>query len=1274
LPSAPTATGTNICGSGQGNLTASDIATNNTYQWYTAATGNNLISGATNATFTTPIISTTTTYYVAAVSANACISATRVAAVATIIALPANATAISNTRCGAGTVTLTAQGAPFGNTYQWYTSASGNTAIVNATNSVYTTPFISATTNYYVTILNTDNCESANRTLVIATINAIPADASVTGASRCGTGSVTLSASGGQTYKWYTSTTSAAISGANNATFATPSLSTTTNYFVTIVGVGNCESANRVSVTGTINAIPAAPTTTASGSVCGTGTVTLTASQINTGETYQWYSSSTGNTAITNATNASYTTPNITSTNNYYVATISAAGCESTNRTAATATVNTLPIAPTTTNDSICGSGTITLTANSSITNGTYQWYTSAIGNTAINGANAASYTTPTISATTNYYVSAISSVGCESATRELAIAIINAIPTAPTTTGASVCGQGTLNLSASGAAANASYVWHTAATGNNTIVGVTGASYTTPILNNTTNYYVSIVSGDACESATRTLVVATVNALPIAPTVTSVSRCGNGTISIQASGSTVYAWYSSTTDTNSIAGETSNNYVTPYLTQSTNYYVASVSAEGCESATRSAASVTINALPTIPTITASNVLTFCSGDSISLTANTNVSIQSWSNGSSNVQIFVSQSGNYTVTVVDANFCSSTSLPTSVLVNPKPITPNVTANGATTVCDGNTVTLITPAATTYIWSNGATTQSNDITTTGNYSVSTTNQFGCVSDESPSIEVIVNPIPATPVISAISTIICASNPIMLDAPIGFVSYLWSDTQTTQSISTSVSGTYNVIVTDANGCTSLPSASIVVTNIPSPTAPIISATSTAICGGDSIILNASSGFASYVWSNGATASSITVSAQANYTVTGYFCSGSNNLVSLPYNLTVYNVVPASIAGATNICPNTTATLTANNGASYNWSTPSASNINTQNVNASVAGVYDVLVTDVNGCTSTASQYINEYIVTAATITGNAPTSLCPGTAVPVSANNSISYSWSNGATTQSTSITNTGCYTVTTADANGCTSLSLPFCVNYLTGVPTPNIISTDSALCFGETSVVSCSTCPVGGVNYLWSNSLNTPTQTLSSSACLTLTISDINGCAATSNSYCVASLPTPANPTLSFDNTTGILTASATADNYTWFIDGATSAFITQSILPTNNGLYSVIATNNNGCISDTSAGFNYLFTGISAQDLQSGFNMYPNPANDFITLEIKNTNNVFVQIYDATGKDVYLNQITNQNNAIRENLDLSNLSEGIYYAKVSYNGKTKALKFVKTK
>ena len=169
-------------------------------------------------------------------------------------------------------------------------------------------------------------------------------------------------------------------------------------------------------------------------------------------------------------------------------------------------------------------------------------------------------------------------------------------------------------------------------------------------------------------------------------------------------------------------------------------------------------------------------------------------------------------------------------------------------------------------------------------------------------------------------------------IILEAPIGLHLYL-EVIPNTQNISTTVSGNYTVTVTDANGCTSLPSATLVVTNIPSPTAPTITATSNAICGGDSIVLNASSGFASYVWSNGATASSITVSAQANYTVTGYFCSGSNNLVSLPYSLTVYNVVPASITGATNICPNTTFTLSASNGASHFWTSPNASNISTQ-----------------------------------------------------------------------------------------------------------------------------------------------------------------------------------------------------------------------------------------------------------------------------------------------------------------------------------------------------
>ncbi len=1269
LPNAPSAVGSSLCGNGQATLVASNTSINGSYQWYAGATGANAFLNDTNSIFITPNINVTTTYFVSSISALGCESATRIPAIATVNSLPNDASGNSGARCGPGTVSISASGATFGSSYQWYTSANGNTSISGANSSNYTTPSISATTNYYVTIINTNNCESANRTLVVATINSIPADAGVAGASRCGNGSVTLSANGGQTYNWYTSQSGGnAIIGANSSSYITPNLSVTTIYYVTIIGIGNCESLVRTPVTATINNIPSAPSAVASASICGNGSVALTASPINIGETYQWFSSANGNTAINGAINAIYTTPNINNTTIYYVATISAAGCESNIRTSGTATVNALPLSPVTTNDTICGSGILSLFATSSTSNVSYQWYSSASGNTQIIGATTSSYTTPFLSTTTSYYVSAISALGCESGSREIATAIINNLPAAPVTTGASVCGQGVMTLNASGAANNSSYVWYNAATGSNAISNANNATYTTPILSSTTSYYVSILSADNCESITRTQVIATVNPLPSSPTVTSVSRCGSGTVSIQAAGSNLYAWYSSATGNSIISGVSGSSYITPFLTQNTSYFVSAISALGCESANRTVGNVIINSLPNIPTIIANGSLTFCNGDSISLTANTNVSIQSWSTGSTNAQISVLQSGNYTVTVVDANFCTNTSLPTSVIVNPTPITPVVSAIGNTTVCDGQTVTLTTPVSNAYLWSNGVTTQTNSIINSGSYSVQITNQFGCQSAVSQPISITINPLPVTPTIAASSTIICASNPITLNAPAGFTAYQWSNSQTTQTISTLIPGNYTVTVTDANGCTSNPSTVLNITNIPSPTAPVITANSNTICSGDSIVLNASSGFASYLWNTGEVTSSINISTSGNYIVTGFFCSGSNSLQSVAFNLVVHIVNQATITGSADVCPNSTDTLVASSGASYLWNNGQMS----QSIIGSI-GNNSVIVTDINGCESTASIIVNQYNVTIPTISGNVPNNLCPGTNILVNSSPAISYLWSDSLTSQTRIITNTGCYTVTATDINGCTASSSPFCVNYLPGVPTPNIVSTDSALCLGETSIVSCNTCPVGGINYLWSNSINSATQTISNAICLNLTISDINGCAATSNSYCITSSQTPANPVISYDNNSGTLTANVVADNYMWFADGLLTQFSTQSIQPINNAIYSVLLSNNNGCISDTSAGFNYLFTGLTNQDILEGFNIYPNPVRDIVTLDIKNSNNVFIQIFDVSGKDVYLNQISNQGHFIHENLDLSSLSDGVYFLKINYNNKVKSLKFVKT-
>src|SRR5690606_2629585 len=96
---------------------------------------------------------------------------------------------------------------------------------------------------------------------------------------------------------------------------------------------------------------------------------------------------------------------------------------------------------------------------------------------------------------------------------------------------------------------------------------------------------------------------------------------------------------------------------------------------------------------------------------------------------------------------------SNTSTQTNyITVNALPATPTITNSGATTFCSGGSVTLTSSAGSSYLWSNGATTQAISPTTSGTYSVQVTNAAGCQSTASASVPVIVNPLPSAPTIS------------------------------------------------------------------------------------------------------------------------------------------------------------------------------------------------------------------------------------------------------------------------------------------------------------------------------------------------------------------------------------------------------------------------------------------------------------------------------------------------------------------------------------------
>jgi hypothetical protein len=126
------------------------------------------------------------------------------------------------------------------------------------------------------------------------------------------------------------------------------------------------------------------------------------------------------------------------------------------------------------------------------------------------------------------------------------------------------------------------------------------------------------------------------------------------------------------------------------------------------------------NCITQAVSIEANGATTFCSGQSLTLSAPDGWDYL-WSNGETTQQITVAASGNYKVTVTDTLGCSSISNIIPVTVDPVQI-PTLTVTGDTTFCAGGSVLLTSSAATAYLWSNGASTQSITVTESGNYSV------------------------------------------------------------------------------------------------------------------------------------------------------------------------------------------------------------------------------------------------------------------------------------------------------------------------------------------------------------------------------------------------------------------------------------------------------------------------------------------------------------------------------------------------------------------------
>jgi gliding motility-associated-like protein len=514
-----------------------------------------------------------------------------------------------------------------------------------------------------------------------------------------------------------------------------------------------------------------------------------------------------------------------------------------------------------------------------------------------------------------------------------------------------------------------------------------------------------------------------------------------------------------------------------------------------------------VNPLPVVAAITGTTDV--CIGATTQLADATTGGV--WSSSNNNVATVdaaglvtsvTAGTATMTYTVTNANGCTA-SVSTLVTVNALP-SAAIAANGATTFCQGASVTLVATAGTNYLWNNGQITQSITVDTAGTYFATITNAAGCSANTN-TITVTVNALPNAVVTANGPTTFCQGNSVLLTAT-GGSSYLWSTGATTQSILVSTSENIQVDVTNANGCTSA-AANTIVTVLPVTTATITANGPTAICLGSNVTLSATAGTGlTYLWSNGvttATTQNITVNAAGVYTVTVTNASGCSSTASQTVTVNPHPAVTVTANGPTLFCQGGNVTLTATGAATYQWNTGDI----TSSITVSAAGSYYVVGTSASGCQTTSATTVVTVssMPSVAAITG--PNNVCESGTINLTSS-TINGTWTSAnnfiATVSNTGVVtglNAGTTNITYTVTNGACTNAVTAVVNVLNNPVVPIITpSGATTMCPGGTVILFAS----NGANYQWSNGPNTPFITVNQTGNYAVTVTNASGCSATS--------------------------------------------------------------------------------------------------------------------------------------------------------------------------
>lgn len=260
---------------------------------------------------------------------------------------------------------------------------------------------------------------------------------------------------------------------------------------------------------------------------------------------------------------------------------------------------------------------------------------------------------------TTTYTVNGTNAIGCSASAQVLVT--VNPVPAAPVVNSVTICEGTGATLQVQNPLAGFTYNWFDAQTGG--VLLFSGTTYNTPVLSSSTTYYVEAINVSGCYSATNTAVTVNVTNLPASPVAINTIVCpGTNAILTISNPQTglVYNWYAASTG--GLPLGSGITYTAFNVLADTIYYVEAVTAGGCRSSGRAAASISLLQQLAQPVVTLTNTtftsLTF-SWNAISgatgyeVSTNGGISFQLPSSGSNGTTHTVSNLvGNTTITIL----------------------------------------------------------------------------------------------------------------------------------------------------------------------------------------------------------------------------------------------------------------------------------------------------------------------------------------------------------------------------------------------------------------------------------------------------------------------------------------------------------------------------------------------------------------------------------------------------------------------------------------------